>query len=167
MPECGGRGWPTTRSTARQTGTAKHTGTTVCKNIQLRRSQNAKLEVDRALDTANKTLHRLLKEISFESEADTKAAALNSIRDKRLYTEVYESEADAKVIRGKWVLKPHKARYVLRGFEEDAKDEDVFDSTTMTASVRMLLSQATDLRNEGCTVCVFTADVKRLFSMHT
>ena len=31
----------------------------------------------------------------------------------------------------------------------------------MTASVRMLLSQATDLRNEGYTV--FTADVKNAF----
>ena len=46
----------------------------------------------------------------------------------------------------------HKARNVLRGFEEDVKDEDVFASTTMTASVRMLLSQATDLRNEGYSV---------------
>ena len=50
---------------------------------------------------------------------------------------------------------------MLRGFEEDVKDEDVFASTTMTASVRMLLSQATDLRNEGYTV--FTADVKTAF----
>ena len=106
---------------------------------------NAKLEVDRALDKANKTLHRLL------SEAVTKAAELNSVRDKRVYTEVYESEADAKIISGKWALKPYKARNVLRGFEEDVKDEDVFASTTMTASVRMLFSQATDLRNEGYT----------------
>ena len=41
------------------------------------------------------------------------------------------------------------------------KDEDVFAGTTMTASVRMLLSQATDLRSEGYTV--FTADVKTAF----
>ena len=41
------------------------------------------------------------------------------------------------------------------------KDEDVFASTTMTASVRMLLSQATDFRNVGYTV--FTADVKTAF----
>ena len=122
---------------------------------------NAKLEVDRALDKANKTLHRLLEEFPLESEAVTKAAELDSIRDKRVYTEVYENEADAKIISGKWVVKPHKARYVLRGFEEDVKDEDVFASTTMTASVRMLPSQATDLRNEGCTV--FTADVKTAF----
>ena len=87
---------------------------------------NAKLEVDRALDRANKTLHRLLEEIPLESEAVTKAAELNSIRDKRVYTEVYENEADAKIISGKWVLKPHKARCVLRGFEEDVNDEDVF-----------------------------------------
>ena len=112
---------------------------------------NAKLEVDRALDKANKTLHRQLKEISIESEAVTKAAVVNNIRDKRVYTEVYESEADAKIISGKWVLKPHKARYVLRGLE-DVKDEVVFASTTMTSSVRMLLSQATDLRNEGYSV---------------
>ena len=43
---------------------------------------NAKLEVDRALDKANKTWHRLLDEIPLESEAVTKAAELNSIRDK-------------------------------------------------------------------------------------
>ena len=43
---------------------------------------------------------------------------------------MYESEADAKTIGGNWVLKPHKARYVLRGFEEDVEDEDVFASTT-------------------------------------
>ena len=47
---------------------------------------------------------------------------------------------DAKIISGKWVLQHHKARTVLRGFEEDVKDEDVFASTTMTASVRLLLS---------------------------
>ena len=119
---------------------------------------NAKMEVDRALD---ETLHRLLEELPLESEAVTSVAELNSIIDKRVYTEVYESEADAKIISGKWVLKPHKARYVLRDFEEDVKDEDVFVSTTMTASVRMLLLQATDLRNEGDTV--FTADVKTAF----
>ena len=32
------------------------------------------------------------------------------------------------------------------------KDEDVFVSTTRTASVRMVLSQVTDLRNESYTV---------------
>ena len=122
---------------------------------------NAELEVDRAPDTANKTLHRLLEEVQLESEAVNKAAEHNSIKDKRVYAEMYESEADAKIISGKWVLKPHKARYVLRGFEEDVKDEDVFASTTMTASVRMLLSQAADLRTEGYTV--FTADVKTAF----
>ena len=111
---------------------------------------NAKLEVDRALDRANKTLHRLLEEIPLESEAVTKAAELNSIRDKRVHT---------------WVLKLHRARCVLRGFEEDVKDEDVFAYTTMTASVRMLLSQATDLKSEGYTV--FTADVKNRPSQRT
>ena len=63
---------------------------------------NTKLKVDRALDTANKTLHRLLEEIPFESEAVTKATELNSIKDKRVYTEMYESEADARIISGKW-----------------------------------------------------------------
>ena len=103
----------------------------------------------------------MLEEIPLESKSVTKAAELNSIRDKRVYTEVYENEADAKIISGKWVPKQHKARYLLRGFEEDVKDEDVFDSTTITASVRILLSQATDLRNEGFSV--FTADVKAAF----
>ena len=121
---------------------------------------NAKLEVDRALDTANKTLHRLLEECPLESEAVTKATELNSIRGKRVYTEVH-NEGDAKFISGKWVLLPHKARDVLRGFEEDVKDEDVFASTTVTASMRMLLSHATDLRSEGYTM--FTADVKTTF----
>ena len=87
---------------------------------------NAKLEADRALHTASKTLHRLLDECPNESEAITKAAELNSIKDNRVYTVMYESEADAKIISGKWVLKPHKALYVLRGFERDVKDEDVF-----------------------------------------
>ena len=113
---------------------------------------NAKLEIDRALDKANMTLHRQLEEISIESEAVTKAEEIDSIRDKRVYTEVYESEADAKIISGKCVLKPHKARYVLRGFEEYVKDTNVFASTTMTSSVRMLLSPAIDLRNEGYSV---------------
>ena len=122
---------------------------------------NTKLKVDRALDTANKTLHRLLEPIPFESEAVTKATELNSIKDKRVYTEMYESEADARIISDKWMLKPQKARYVLRAFEEDVKDEDVFASTTMTTSVRMLLSQTIDLRSEGNTV--FTADVKTAF----
>ena len=47
---------------------------------------HAKFEVDRALDKASKTLHRLLEEIPLESEAVTKAEELNSIRDKRLST---------------------------------------------------------------------------------
>ena len=119
---------------------------------------NAMLEVGRALDKANKTLHRLLEEIPLESEAVTKAAELDCVRDKRVYTEVHESEADAKIISGKWVLKPHNARYVRRGFAEDVKDKTIFASTTVTASVRMPLSRATDLRNEGYTV--FTAEVK-------
>ena len=54
---------------------------------------NANLEVDRASDTANKTLHPL------ESEAATNAAELNNTRDNRVYTEVYESEAHAKIFQ--------------------------------------------------------------------
>ena len=109
---------------------------------------NAKLEVGRALHTTNKTLHRLLDECPHEFEAITKSAELNSIKDKRVYTEMYESEADAKIMSGKWVLKPHKARYVLRGTRTSS-----FASTTMTASVRMVLSQATDLISEEPTQC--------------
>ena len=89
---------------------------------------HAKLEDDRALDKANKTLHRLREEIPLESEAATNAAELNSIRDSASTP----SEADAKIISGKWVLKPHEARCVPRSFEEDVKDEDGFASTTMT-----------------------------------
>ena len=88
-------------------------------------------EVDRALDTANKTLHRVPEECPLESQAFNSAAELNSIKDKRVYTEMYEGEADAKIISGKWVLKPNKARYVLRGFEEDVKDEDVYNNVSL------------------------------------
>ena len=49
---------------------------------------NAKSAVGRALDTANKTLHRVLDECPLESEAVTNAAELNSIKDKRVYTEM-------------------------------------------------------------------------------
>ena len=124
----------------------------------------AKLDVDRAPDTANTTLHRSQEDAlqtTIESEAVTMAAKLQSLKDKRFYTEVYENDTNEKVISGKWVLKSRKARYVLRGFEEDVKDEDAFASTIMTASVRMLLSLATVLRSEGRTV--FTADVKTAF----
>ena len=68
---------------------------------------NAKFEVDRALDKANKTSHRLLEEIPLESEAVTEAAELNSIRET--------SESTLRCTRtkptpSKWVLKPHKGR---------------------------------------------------------
>ena len=42
--------------------------------------ENTNLELDGELDTAHKTLHRLLEEIPLESEAVTTAAELNSIR---------------------------------------------------------------------------------------
>ena len=51
-----------------------------------------------------------------ESEAVTEVAELQSIKDKGVYTEAYESDKNEKVISGKWKLKPNKARYVLRGF---------------------------------------------------
>ena len=70
------------------------------------------------------------------------------------------------MVGGKWVLKllgdgTSKARYVLRGFEEDVEDEDVFAITTLTASVRMLLSLAVGRKNEGYTV--FSAGEKAAF----
>ena len=60
-------------------------------DMEIESLTNAKLEVDRALDRANKTLHCLLEEIPLESEAVTKAAKPNSIGDKRVYTELYEN----------------------------------------------------------------------------
>ena len=128
--------------------------------MPLRRSQTPSL-VDRALDKANKTLHRLLEEIPLESEAVTRTAGLTASETSESTLRCTRTKPTPEIISGKWVLKPHMARYVLRDFEEDVKDEDVFASTTVTASVRMLLSQATDLRNEGYTV--FTADVKTAF----
>ena len=117
---------------------------------------NAKLEVDRALDRANKMLHRLLEEIPLESEAVTKAAELYSIPDKRVYTNVYENEADAKIISGKWALGTTRAER-LRGRREGRRrlrqhDDDSISDDTILASNR----------SEGYTV--FTADVKTRFS---
>ena len=114
----------------------------IWKAVSLRRSQTPswKLIEHWTLQTRHyiacwRTFHSSLRQ-------SPKAAELNSIRDKRVYTDVYESEADAKIISGKWELKPHKARYVLRGFEEDVKDEDVFASTARTAAVRMFTLQS-------------------------
>ena len=95
------------------------------RSVPLRRSQTPSWKSIEHWTQQTKTLHRLLKAIPFESEAVTKATELN-IKDKRVFTEMYESEADARIISGKWVLKPQKARYVLRAFEEDVKGEDVF-----------------------------------------
>ena len=108
---------------------------------------SAKLEVDRALDTANKTLHCSQEETQKKTNqlSPKQSPKLQSIKDKRVYTEVYESDTKAKVINGKWLLKSRKARYVLSAFEEDVKDEDVVASTTM-------VFQARDLRSEGYTV---------------
>ena len=89
---------------------------------------------DRALDKANKTPHRLLEEFHLSLRQTPKPQ--NSTAS---------GTSESTLI-------------CLRGVEEDVKDEDVFASTTMTASVRMLFSQATDLRNEGYTG--FPADVK-------
>ena len=74
--------------------------------------------------------------------------------------------AGVEVISGRWVVTSpadavHKARYVLRGFEEDTKDEDGYASTAQATSVRLLLAFASGLRPEAVTV--FTADVKIAF----
>ena len=117
--------------------------------MPLRRSQTPSWKlIDHWKKDKQDVAHRLLEEIPLQSEAVTKAAELNSSRDKRGYTEVYESETDANIISGKWVLKRHKARYVLRGFEEDVKDEDDFANISEDAT----FSQATDIRTEGYTV---------------
>ena len=60
----------------------------------------------------DRVLHHLRAEVPNESEDVSISAELMSLKDKQLYTEVYE------VISGKWVLKQQghvttKARYVL------------------------------------------------------
>ena len=123
---------------------------------------NAKLEVDRSTERCRRNITSPAGVKSHLSlRQSPKAAGLKRIRDKRVHNEVYEDEADGQVISGKWVLKTHKARYVLRGFEEDVKDEDVFASTTMTASVRMLPSLATDFKDMSCSA--YAADMKTAF----
>ena len=69
----------------------------IWKSVPLRRSLRSSWK-----SIEHWTLHRLLEEIPLEYEEVTKAAELNSIRDKRVvYTEVYKNEADAKIISGK------------------------------------------------------------------
>ena len=83
-----------------------------------------------ALNSAKATLHRTSTEARSESETGGKASELKSLTDKRVYAEAHEHDVDHKVISGKWVLRrlgdvTSQAQYVLRGFEEDVRDEDV------------------------------------------
>ena len=117
MPEKGGCGWPTTLSLD-ICAQPKKTSNRCLQKHSILALANAKLEVDRALRTANKTLHHLLEKFHLSLRQTPKPQNSTASKTRRVHTEVYESETDAKIHRGKWVVKTHKARYVLRGFEE-------------------------------------------------
>ena len=107
----------------------------------------AKLKVDMPLNSAHTALHRTSSEPGSESEATAKASELKSLKEKRVYTGT----------TGAMSRRKHGTCCVA--FEEEAKTEDIFTSTTLTTSIRVLLSFAIDRKSEGHTV--FTADVKK------
>ena len=120
------------------------------------------LKLDMVPKCVNTTLRWTPSGVGSESEAVATASEFKRPNRRRVYTEVHEHNVGRKVTSDKLVGDvSSKARYVLRGFEADMKDEDVFASTTLTASVRMLLAFAIDRRNEQYTV--FTADLKTTF----
>ena len=82
---------------------------------------SAKLEVDRALEIANTTLHRSQEKAL---QPPVEKHELQSIKDKEVYTEAHENDTNEKVISGKWVLKPHKARGCLRQHNNDSISEN-------------------------------------------
>ena len=129
--------------------------------LTLRRK--TKLKVDMALNSANTTLRQTPSENGSESEAGAKTSERQSLKEKRVHTEVYEHDVEHTAISCECVLKllgdVTKARYALRGFEEDVKDGDVFASTTLTASVRLPFAMAVDQRSEQHTA--FTAHATR------
>ena len=100
---------------------------------------SAKLEVNRALDTANATLHRSQEEAlqpTVESEAVTKAAALQGIENKRgLHRGVRErhqrkghqwqvaAEAAQSTIRAKRLSGRREGRGPLRQHNSDSMSE--------------------------------------------
>ena len=128
---------------------------------------NAKLEVDRALDKKQtRRCTACCEEIPLECEAVTKAAEPKSIRDKRVYIEVYESEADVKIISGKWIAESTLGTIRterLRRRREGRRRFRQYDDGSISENATF--SQAIDLRSEGYTV--FTADVKTAYPQRT
>ena len=118
------------------------------KSVSLRRSQTPSWTSIEHWTQQTRRCIACWKKFHLSPRQSPKPQNSTASEDKRVHVEVHESEADGKTIRGKWVMKPHKAKYVLRSFEEDVEGEGVFASTSMAASVRMLLSQATDLRKD-------------------
>ena len=123
---------------------------------------NAKLEVDRALNTANKMLHRLLEECPLESEAVTKAAELNSIKDKRVYREMarersrrqdHQRKVGAETAQGTVRTERLRGRREGRRRFRQHDDDSLSEDATLTGNRH--------LRSEGYTV--FTADVETTF----
>ena len=74
---------------------------------------------------------------------------------------------DDFVISGRWVgteKSPgvHRARWFWRGFEEKVEESDLFASTSLVTSTRLLLAAAAARRFEG--VACYTAHVAGAFS---
>ena len=117
------------------------------------------------MNSANTTPRQTSSENGSESEAGAKTSELQSLKEKRVHTEVYEHDVEHTAISCECVLKllgdVTKARYAPRGFEEDVKDGDVIASTTLTASVRLPFAMAVDQRGEQHTA--FTAHANTAF----
>ena len=92
---------------------------------------NAKSEDDRALDKANKTLHRLQEEIPLESESEA---------DAKIFLRQVGAETTRSTIRTERLRRKREGR--RRWFQHDG------DSISENAT----LSQATDLIKK-CTQC--------------
>ena len=89
----------------------------IWKSVPLRRPQTPSWKLIEHWTQQTRRFIACWKKFHLSLRQVTNAAEHNSIRDKRVHNEVYESEADAKIKSGKWVLRPHKARYVLRVWE--------------------------------------------------
>ena len=95
--------------------------------------RNAKLEVDRALDKANKTLHRLLEENPLESDAVTKAAELKSIRDKRVHRR-HDDQLGAETTQGTTCAGRLRGRREGRKRCHQLDDDSISENATLLSS---------------------------------
>ena len=125
-------------------------------------------EVDCELSAANKILHKdgdTIKDMDVCTELEAKMKEISKLEEMNVFKEVYEDDLpiDCQLISGRWVMtnpeqNVHKARWVMRGFEEHVDPDELFASTSSLASARLLLAVAVEKK-----LAVYTADVKGAF----